>query len=164
MQILLRDTDLNGQPIVGSGMLIQGDTPLAIVARMQSTSPFNEREPVAYMRHILESAAADTDLPGSADSAALIFLERLAHCGFAEFIREEPPEQLEAAVIAIRDTGRTNMLDASTVTNIAREFQFDAVAEWIEAHPAEYISRLLAGTFHDPEPKGDTPCADKQDL
>ncbi len=39
MLILLRDTDLDGQPIIGSGLLIPGETALEVVQKMQATSP-----------------------------------------------------------------------------------------------------------------------------
>ena len=70
MLILLRDTDIDGQPIIGSGLLIPGETALETVQRMQATSPFNAADLTDYMRHVLE-AAGDTDaLPDKQPSSS----------------------------------------------------------------------------------------------
>ena len=172
MLILLRDTDIDGQPIIGSGLLIPGETALETVQKMQATSPFNEGDLAEYMRHVLE-AAGDTDaLPDKPpEEAAREFLERLAGRGLIEFMKEEPietapPDQLEKALLAVRDSGRTNMLDHPVVARLAREFGFPEVADWIEAHPTDYTRLLLSGEFRpllDNFKEGDAPCADKQD-
>lgn len=57
MLILLRDTDLNGQPIIGSGLLIPEETALAIIQKMQATSPFNDSDLDGHMRHVLYARA-----------------------------------------------------------------------------------------------------------
>ena len=153
MKILLRDTDMDGQPIIGSGLLINGKDAEEIVAKMQYSSPFNPGDVLAYMRHVLDVARAEEALPKQEDEpAASEFLERLAQCGLVEFIKEEPseaasPEQLEKALLAVRDSGLTNMLDYAAVARLAREFGFPAVADWIEAHPTDYTRLLLRGEF-----------------
>ena len=92
MLILLRDTDLDGQPIIGSGLLIPGETALEVVQKMQATSPFNNGDLDGYMRRVLEAAGAEEPLPEDREPAARAFLERLARHGLVEFVKEEPVE------------------------------------------------------------------------
>jgi len=176
MLILLRDTDLDGQPIIGSGLLIPGETALEIAQKMQATSPFNNGDLTGYMRRVLDAAGDEEALPEDGEPAARAFLERLARHGLVEFMKEElhaqveavnPPEQLEKALNAIRDSGLTNMFDHPVVARLAREFAFSEVAEWIEAHPIDYTRLLLSGEVRPLRDnfagKGDEPCADKRD-
>ena len=93
MLIFLRDTDVDGQPIIGQGLLIRDETPLAVARAMQSTSPFNAGDLAAYMRRVLAAAGDDAPLtglpeetPGSPteppdEAVAREFLERLARRG-----------------------------------------------------------------------------------
>ncbi len=171
MLILLRDTDLDGQPIIGSGLLIPGETALEIVQKMQATSPFNSGDLEGYMRRVLDAAGDEDALPEKGgETAARAFLERLARHGLVEFVKDEPvesapPEQLEKALLAVRDSGLTNMLDHPVVTRLAREFGFPEAADWIEAHPTDYTRLLLSGGVRllrdNFAGKGDAPCADK---
>lgn len=172
MLILLRDTDLDGQPIIGSGLLIPGETALEIVQKMQATSPFNDGDLTGYMRRVLDAAGDEEALPEDGEPAARAFLERLARHGLVEFAKEEPveaapPEQLEKALLAVRDSGLTNMLDHPVVARLAREFGFPEVADWIEAHPTDFTRLLLSGGVRllrdNFAGKEDTPCADKRD-
>ena len=171
MLILLRDTDLDGQPIIGSGLLIPGETALEIVQKMQATSPFNDGDLDGYMRRVLDAAGDEESLPEDEEPAARAFLERLARHGLVEFVNEAPaepapPEELGKALLAVRASGLTNMLDYVEVARLAREFGFPEVAEWIEAHPTEYTRLLLTGAVRPREDgcveEGDTPCAAKR--
>ena len=90
MLILLRDTDLNGQPIIGSGLLIPGKDAREIVQKMQATSPFNAGALDAYMRRVLEAAGDEEPLPTDGEPAARIFLERLAQHGLLAFMPDAP--------------------------------------------------------------------------
>ncbi len=175
MLILLRDTDLDGQPIIGSGLLISGETALEIVQKMQASSPFNSGEPEEHMRRVLEAAGDEGALPEEGgEAAARAFIERLARRGLVEFMKEEaptpvttvnPPEQLEKALNAIRGSGLTNMLDHPVVARLAREMGFIEAAEWIETHPADYTRLLLSGGFRPLRDNfgegGSEPCVDK---
>lgn len=172
MLILLRDTDLDGQPIIGSGLLIPGENALEIVQKMQATSPFNNGDLTGYMRRVLDAAGDEEALPEDGEPAARAFLERLARHGLVEFMKEgpteaAPPEQFEKALLAVRDSGLTNMLDHPVVARLAHEFGFPEVADWIEAHATDYTRLLLSGgvrLLRDSfAGKGDAPCADKQD-
>ncbi len=172
MLILLRDTDLNGQPIIGSGLLIPGETALEVVQKMQATAPFNDGDLDGYMRRVLDTAGDEEPLPKDGEPAARVFLERLARHELVEFAKEEPveaapPEHLEKALLAVRGSGLTNMLDHPVVARLAREFGFLEVAEWIEAHATDYTRLLLSGGVRllrdNFSGKGDAPCADKRD-
>lgn len=171
MLILLRDTDLDGQPIIGSGLLIPGETALEIVQKMQATSPFNSGDLEGYMRRVLDAAGDEEALPKDGEAAARAFLERLARHGLVEFVKEEPteaapPEQFENALLAVRDSGLTNILDHPVVARLARKFGYPEVADWIEAHPTEYTRLLLSGGVRllrdNFTEEGNAPCADKQ--
>ncbi len=173
MLILLRDTGLDGQPIIGSGLLIPGETAMEVVQKMQATSPFNEGVRHAYMRRVLDAAGDEEVLPKDDEAAARAFLERLARHGLVEFVKEEPaeaapPEELEKALLSVRDSGLTNMLDHPMVARLARKYGFPKAADWIEANPTGYTGLLLSGgvrllrdNFHK---EGGEPCADKRDC
>jgi len=170
MLILLRDTDLDGQPIIGSGLLIPGEAALEVVQKMRATSPFNDGDLDGYMRHVLDAAGDEEPLPKDGEPAARTFLERLARHGLVEFVKERPteaapPEQLEKALLAVRDSGLTNMLDYPEVARLARQFGFPEAADWIDAYPTSYTRLLLSGGFCPREDncveEGDTPCVDK---
>ena len=172
MLILLRDTDLDGQPIIGSGLLIPGETALEIVQKMQATSPFNDGDLDVYMRRVLDAAADEEALPEDGEPAARAFLERLARHGLVEFMKEgpteaAPPQPFEKALLAVRDSGLTNMLDHPAVARLAREFGYPEVADWIGAHPTDYTRMLMSGGVRPLRDyfagKGDAPCADKRD-
>jgi hypothetical protein len=180
MLILLRDTDLDGQPIIGSGLLVAGENALEIVQKMQATSPFNAGDVTVYMRRVLEAAGEEGALPDDGEEAtARHFLERLAAHGLVVFRSEDsnedssvaarpgaassastlsiitspeaPPSetallaQLEQALLTIRDSGLTNMFDHPEVARLARKFGFADVADWIAAHPGDYVQLLLSG-------------------
>lgn len=171
MLILLRDTGLDGQPIIGSGLLIPGETAMEVVQKMQATSPFNDGDLDAYMRRVLDAAGDEEALPKDDEAAARAFLERLARHGLVEFVKEEPveaapPEELEKALLAVRDSGLTNMLDHPVVARLAREFGFPEAADWIDAHPTDFTRLLLSGGVRllrdNFAEEGDAPCADKQ--
>ena len=173
MLILLRDTDLDGQPIIGSGLLIPGENALEIVQKMQATSPFNAGEVTDYIRDVL-NAAGDKESPpiGPPENAAPEFLERLARRGLVEFVKE--PEnyqarsaQLENALLAVRESGLANMFDHPQVACLARAFGYPEVAEWIEKNPAVYTRCLLSVGFRPLQDnfaeEGNESCADKRD-
>lgn len=172
MLILLRDTDIDGQPIIGSGLLIPGENAIEIVQKMQATSPFNMGDLTAYMRRVLDAAGDEDALPDNApEKTAGAFLERLARRGLIEFVKQDTPdqprpEQFDKALTAVRDSGLTNMLHSPVVARLAREFGFAESADWIEAHPAEYTRYLLSGGFRPLDDnfseEGNAPCADKQ--
>lgn len=171
MLILLRDTNLDGQPIIGSGLLIPGETALEIVQKMQATSPFNRGDLADYMCRVLDATGDEDSLPKDGEPAARVFLERLARHGLVEFAKEDPVEaapleQFEKALLAVRDSGLTNMLDHPVVARLAREFGFIEAADWIEAHPTDYTRLLLSGGVRllrdNFDEKGDGPCADKR--
>ena len=52
-------------------------------------------------------------------------------------------EKLQA--IAVRDTGRTNMIDIRTVQRIAYEMDFFELVLLIEERPKEYVHFILTG-------------------
>lgn len=155
MLILLRDTDIEGRPIIGSGLLIEGEGPIEIVEKMQASSPFNAGETADYMRHVLEAAGDEIEedaLGNSSGIAAREFLERLARLGLVQFMKdptsdEALPPKFEEALNVVCNSGLTNMLDYPVVARLAREFGYAPAADWIEAHPSEYSAFLLSGGF-----------------
>ena len=172
MLILLRESDPSGQPLVGSGLLIPGETALEIVRKMQAASPFRGDSLVLYMRRVLSGVGDGKASPGGPpEQAAREFLERLARRGFVEFMKEPTnegtcPAQFKQALFAIRDSGLANMFDHPLVACLAREFDYPEVAEWIEQNPCEYTEFLLNGGIralrNDLAEEEDTSCADKQ--
>ena len=60
-------------------------------------------------------------------------------------------EQIREQVLAIRDSGRTNMFDANAVQVIANEMGFCELVIFIEEHRDEYAHLILTGEFQEEE-------------
>ncbi len=54
-------------------------------------------------------------------------------------------EKLKEQILAIRDTGRTNMLDINMVQMIAFEMEFYQLVDFIEEHRTEYVQFIMTG-------------------
>jgi hypothetical protein len=54
------------------------------------------------------------------------------------------PNEVLKGIIAVRDSGQTNMLDRPAVVQLAAEKGYDETARWIETYPKEYSF----GVFH----------------
>jgi len=170
MLILLRESDPHGKPLVGSGLLIPGETALEVVQKMQAASPFREDSLVLYMRRVLSAAGDGKVSPGGPpEQAAREFLEYLARRGFVEFLPQQPvrqpvgqtagapaepgkgrrpvpiPQSVLSGIEAIRLGGKTNMLDYPAVIKIAREIGHPATADWIAAHLSLYSAGVFRG-------------------
>jgi len=147
MKVRINETDLNGNPIHDSGEILNGDSHLDIVDGMKM-SPFTAGlEPLAYMRDVLaRSGAPDFPLPDEPEAAAKAFLLKLAATGLVQFIEDDPyPPRLMEPILAIRDSGKTNMLDIPTVVYFALESGEDEVANWINIHHRDYAEIIFHG-------------------
>lgn len=58
--------------------------------------------------------------------------------------------KIKEQILAVRNTGRTNMFDVNAVQRIAFEMDFYELVAWIEDHKKEYSSFILHG---DPDEK-----------
>jgi hypothetical protein len=170
MLILLRESDPCGQPLVGSGLLIPGETALEIVRKMHLASPCRGDSLVLYMRRVLSGLGDGKTSPGGPpEQAAREFLERLVRRGFVEFLPQQPvqqvvgqtagflaesgrgrrpisiPENVLNGIEAIRLGGQTNMLDYPVVIRIARETGHPATADWITTHLSLYSAGIFRG-------------------
>ncbi len=54
-------------------------------------------------------------------------------------------EKVKEQILAIRDTGLTNMFDAVTVQRLAYERGFFELVCFLEDHPKEYVRFILYG-------------------
>lgn len=54
-------------------------------------------------------------------------------------------ERIKRQILAIRDSGETNMLDIHTVQYLANRKRFYELVIFLEEHPHDYIQFLLAG-------------------
>lgn len=54
-------------------------------------------------------------------------------------------EKIKEQILAVRDTGRTNMLDVNMVQMIAFEMEFYQLVNFIEDHKTEYVQFILTG-------------------
>ncbi len=58
-------------------------------------------------------------------------------------------EKIRTQVLAVRDTGRTNMFDTNAVQVIANEMQFYELVVFIEEYKSEYVHLIFTGEFKD---------------
>ena len=56
-------------------------------------------------------------------------------------------EKIEEQILAIRDTGLTNMFDLPVVQRIAYEMEFFELVNLIEEEPKQYIHFIFTGEF-----------------
>ena len=54
-------------------------------------------------------------------------------------------DKIREQIMAIRDSGRTNMLDTNTVQIIANEMNFFELVIFIEEHRKEYVHFIFTG-------------------
>ena len=55
------------------------------------------------------------------------------------------PNEVLRGIIAVRDSGLTNMLDRPVVARLAEEMGFGETAHWVETHPKEWAEGVLCG-------------------
>ena len=53
--------------------------------------------------------------------------------------------KIRQQILAVRDTGRTNMFDTNAVQRIAFEMDMYELVAWIDDHKKEYASFILYG-------------------
>ena len=147
MKVRLNETDLNGKPIHDSGEVLTGETHLDIIDGMKM-SPFTAGlEPLAYMRDVLaRSGNPGFPLPDEPEAAAKAFLLKLAASGLVQFIEDDPyPPRLMEVLEAIRQSGKTNMLDIPAVVQLALESGENEVANWVNTHHRDYAEIIFHG-------------------
>lgn len=54
-------------------------------------------------------------------------------------------EKVKEQILAVRDTGRTNMFDVTAVQRIAFEMDFYELVNFIEENRKEYVRFILTG-------------------
>jgi hypothetical protein len=54
-------------------------------------------------------------------------------------------ETVRKQILAVRDTGRTNMLDIHAVQRIAYDMEFYELVTYLEEHRREYTHFILTG-------------------
>ena len=54
-------------------------------------------------------------------------------------------DKIRKQIMAIRDSGLTNMFDVNTVQRLAYERDFHDLVMYIEEHKAEYVNFILTG-------------------
>ncbi len=54
-------------------------------------------------------------------------------------------DTIREQILAIRDSGRTNMFDVNTVQRLAYEQNFYELVLWLEDHRKEYVQFILTG-------------------
>ena len=54
-------------------------------------------------------------------------------------------KEVREGILAVRDTGRTNMFDVDAVKKIAYELGYEEAADWIENHEGEYVAGIFEG-------------------
>lgn len=54
-------------------------------------------------------------------------------------------EKVKKQILAVRETGRTNMFDVNMVQMIANEMEFYELVVFIEEHKSDYVQFILSG-------------------
>lgn len=56
-----------------------------------------------------------------------------------------PSQDIIDGILAVRDTGLTNMFDVAVVIDIAKTLGYSATAKWIQANMIEYAKGIIQG-------------------
>ena len=54
-------------------------------------------------------------------------------------------DKIKQQILAVRDTGKTNMFDVMSVQRLAIEMGLYALVDYLEEHRAEYVRFILTG-------------------
>ncbi|GFH40242.1 DUF5049 domain-containing protein [Pseudolactococcus insecticola] len=57
--------------------------------------------------------------------------------------------KIKEQILAVRETGQTNMLDATTVQRIANDKNFFELVIFIEEHKNDYTNFIMTGESND---------------
>ena len=55
------------------------------------------------------------------------------------------PSEVLKGLMAVRESGLTNMFDRPVVIRIAEEMGFEEAADWVETHRKEYAEGIFRG-------------------
>ena len=56
-------------------------------------------------------------------------------------------DKIREQILAVRNTGYTNMLDVPRVQNIANEMRFYELVIFLEEHRSEYVHFIFTGEY-----------------
>lgn len=56
-----------------------------------------------------------------------------------------PSQDIIDGILAVRDTGLTNMFDVAVVIDIAKTLGYNTTAKWIQANMIEYAKGIIQG-------------------
>lgn len=168
MRILIKTFSARGASIADEdGRIITGGDCREIVEAMRLLAPFTGcADSESYMRWTLRAVkgagGAEAKIEGdSPEARAESFLALLGEMGLVEFLSDQPatrsqsqsgdkgpvpiPEDVFQGLEAMRQEGRTNMLDYPVVIRLARAAGHHAAAEWITMNVALYSAGLFRG-------------------
>ncbi|WP_246041620.1 DUF5049 domain-containing protein [Desulfoglaeba alkanexedens] len=163
MRVLIKNTDLAGNPLEGEGEVFTGKTSLEIVRAMKGAALFSDQGSFEdYIDMLLRNTKmlAGIDLMVKGDNPeekADSLLAALIEHGLAEVLEDDAPVRIPVPALvwqgvdAVRLSGLTNMLDRPEVVRIARKLDFTEAAGWIDAHPKEYAEGVFRGFVVEPD-------------
>ena len=161
MRILIKDTTLDGHPLGDEGEVFTGTDPLAVVQAMKGATLFSDHRAVEdYIDMVMRNAKmlGGTELVVKGESEeekAESFLRELVERGFAEVLEEEVarvsvPSSVWQGIDAVRESGRTNMLDRPVVADLAAQMGYPDATNWIMKNPKLYAEGVFRGFVVDP--------------
>jgi len=62
-----------------------------------------------------------------------------------EMAKVKVPNEVLKGLMAVRESGLTNMFDRPVVIKIAEEMGFEEAADWVMAHRKEYAEGIFRG-------------------
>jgi hypothetical protein len=171
MKIQIHSMTFDGKPIPADGRILQASTCLEVAEQMHHQTPFTTALSLReYQLRVLSKIDGESGkpLPDDPEQASAEFFTRMAQNGLVEFLQDEIgspyPDQFQEAIEAVRDSGRTNMLDVPVAIKLIREMGYPEVALWTQDHLVEYVEFIIGEPkifFPQTNNGSDTPCADK---
>lgn len=175
MRVLVKTFSARGASIADEDWrIITGRACHEIVEAMRTLAPFAGcHDMESYMRWILRSIKGagrdEAEIEGDTPEARTeSFLVLLGEMGLVEFLPDQPatrsdssgdkgpvpiPAEVFQGIDAVRQDGRTNMLDYPAVIRLAREAGHHAAADWITANVSAYSAGVFRGFVSETEKK-----------
>ena len=163
MKIIIRENPTGNQPHTETGAIIEGKHYADLVATLMVHSPFMGASTAAnYMDKVLQGLGSTISLVGDAEAHCRQFIRHLASKGLIGFCYvagpDEFPDRLWEAILLIRDTGATNMLDYPVVASFMKECGYSNESKWVIENRNRYVELIFGNTL---DSKGAEACADK---
>ena len=136
---LVRMEDVQAPPVGTKGTVLGVDDTGSLLMRWDTGSGLN----VVYGEDIVKKLATVTTICYGEKSANAI--PRSTQSWYRDWRCAAMTQKIKEQILAIRETGLTNMFDVNMVQRLAYERDFYELVNYLEEHRKEYVRFILTG-------------------